>query len=94
MRQTYFLDDWTEISNINPVEFVREVERRYPDMPKEDRLFISLVKEGSKKRKPSGGKKQIKSTKPDDTEWTVKPYSNYLINVLRNVVKHKLEVHK
>ncbi|MHB1440011.1 MAG: hypothetical protein ACYCSO_05085 [Cuniculiplasma sp.] len=96
MTQTYFIDsdDWTAISRESPEEFVREVERKYTNMPKEVRLFISLIKNGEKAGKEFAKRRypSVNSIKPGD--WIVEPYSSYLINVLRNVVKNKLEVQK
>jgi hypothetical protein len=91
MIQTHFLDDWTDIAQSDPIAFVREVEKRYPNMPKEVRLFISLVKNGEKAGKAFSNKRYASLNVIKMGDWIVDPYSNYLINVLRNVVKHKLE---
>lgn len=88
MIQMHFgVDDWTDLSTESPIEFIREVERRYPDMPGIFRKFISLVKEGrvagkefSRKAYPS-----LESIRPGD--WIIRPYQQNMIDVLKDCIK-------
>ena len=81
------IDDWLDLAHESPAEFVREVERRYPDMPMIFRRFISLIKEGeragqefTRKRYPS-----LESIRPGD--WIVRPYQKYMVGLLKECVK-------
>ena len=88
MIQMHFgIEDWTDLSHEAPEEFVREIERRYPDMPGTFRKFISLVKDGrmagkefSRKTYPS-----LESIRPGD--WIVRPYQQNMIDVLKDCIK-------
>lgn len=93
MTQTYFInsDDWTAISEESPEEFVREVERRYPKMPVEVKKYIDLVKNGAKAGKEFQKRRYPKVGGIRQGDWIVEPYSKYLVQVLRSVVKKKLE---
>ena len=88
MIQMHFgIDDWTDLAHESPEEFIREVERRYPKMPEMFRKFISLVKEGEKAGKEFSRKKypSMESIKPGD--WIVRPYQEYMVDVLKKCVK-------
>jgi hypothetical protein len=93
MTQTYFIEsnDWTDIAEESPQEFVREVERRYPHMPMEVKKYIDLVKKGAKAGKEFQQRRypKVGGIRPGD--WIIEPYSPYLVQVLRSVVKKKLE---
>lgn len=88
MIQMHFgIEDWLDLSREAPEEFIKEIERRFPDMPRNFRKFISLVKEGrlagkefSRKSYPS-----LESIKPGD--WIVRPYQTNMVELLKECVK-------
>jgi len=77
-----FAGNWMDLSLTNPKEFIDEVERRYHLTP-DFRNFINLVREGAKADK----KLATKRSPWHVGDWIVKPYSPYLIGVLRKAVE-------
>ena len=77
-----FSDNWMDLSLSNPREFIEEIERRYI-LTEDFKLFISLIKNGSK-----ADKKQATKRSPWNTgDWIVEPYSPYLIRTLRKAIE-------
>ena len=77
-----FSDNWMDLSLTNPKEFIDEIERRYNLTP-DFKNFIHLVIEGAK-----ADKKQATKKSPWNVgDWIVKPYSPYLVQVLRKAVE-------
>ena len=88
MIQMHFgIEDWLDLSREAPEEFIREIERRYPDMPRIFRSFVTLIKNGDKAGKEFSRKSypSLESIKPGD--WIVKPYQTNMVNLLRDCVK-------
>jgi hypothetical protein len=77
-----FSDNWVDLSQTNPKEFINEVVRRY-NLSDDFKNFIHLIREGAKADKYQATKKS--PWHPGD--WIVKPYSPYLIGVLRKAVE-------
>lgn len=77
-----FSDNWMDLSISNPKEFIGEVERRYI-LSEDFKLFISLIKNGSKADKKQATKRSLWNV----GDWIVKPYSPYLVGVLRKAVE-------
>ena len=74
-----FSDNWTELANRYPEEFVKEVERRY-HLDRDWKIFVRITKEGHRADKSFSGKRC--PIKPG--EWIVRPYSSVRIN---NILK-------
>ena len=88
MIQMHFgIEDWLDLSREAPEEFVREIERRYPDMPRIFRSFVALIKNGDKAGKEFSRRvyPSLESIRPGD--WIVKPYQTNMVNLLRDCVK-------
>lgn len=77
-----FSDNWMDLSVTNPREFVEEVERRHV-LTEDFKRFISLIKDGSK----ADRKLATKRSPWHPGDWIVKPYSPYLIQVLRKAIE-------
>ena len=77
-----FSDNWMDLANRYPEEFVKEVERRYL-LDRDWRLFIKATKEGHRADK-SFSRKGC-PIKPG--EWIVRPYSNYRIEIILKAIK-------
>lgn len=76
-----FSDNWKDLSETDPVAFVDEVELRFV-LTRDFRNFISLIRNGS--RADKSFQKSKSGFRPGD--WIVRPYSPYLIRVLRKAV--------
>jgi len=77
-----FSENWMDLSLTNPKEFIDEVERRYHLTP-DFRNFINLVREGAK-----ADRTVAKKGSPWHVgDWIVRPYSPYLVKVLRKAVE-------
>lgn len=77
-----FSDNWLDLSKTDPAAFVDEVEHRF--ITTEDfGKFISLIRKGAKADKSFQRSKT--GLRPGD--WIVKPYSPYLVNVLRKAIE-------
>ena len=88
MIQMHFgIEDWLDLSHESPEEFIREVERRYPDMPVIFKKYLSLIKEGERAGKEFSRKKypSMETIRPGD--WIVRPYQKYMIEALKECVK-------
>lgn len=83
-----FSDNWMDLANRYPEEFVKEVERRYV-LDRDWKVFIRITKEGHRADK-SFNRKGC-PIKP--SEWIVKPYSPMRIqNILMAIEKGRLKV--
>ena len=76
-----FSENWKDLSLTDPAAFVDEIEARYA-ISGDFRRFIDLVRNGSKADKTF--QKARNGIKPGD--WIVKPYSPYLLQILRMAV--------
>ena len=88
MIQMHFgIDDWTDLASESPAEFIREVERRYPNMSHVFRSFVALIKNGDKAGKEFSRKTypSLESIRPGD--WIVRPYQQNMIDVLKDCIK-------
>ena len=82
-----FSDNWTELANRYPEEFVKEVERRY-HLDRDWKIFIKITKEGHRADKSFSGKRS--PIKPG--EWIVRPYSQLRIaNILKAIKSGRLK---
>ena len=88
MIQMHFgIEDWLDLAREAPEEFIKEIERRYPDMPRIFRSFVALIKNGDKAGKEFSRRvyPSLESIRPGD--WIVKPYQTNMVNLLRDCVK-------
>ena len=88
MIQMHFgIEDWLDLSMEAPEEFIREIERRYPDMPHIFRSFVTLIKNGDKAGKEFSRKSypSLSSIRPGD--WIVRPYQANMVELLKKCVK-------
>jgi len=76
-----FSDNWMDLSLTNPKVFVDEVVRRY-DLNEDFKNFIRLIREGAKADRYQATKKSPWHV----GDWIVRPYSPYLVHVLRKAV--------
>ena len=82
-----FSDNWMDLSITDPKAFVDEVEVRYK-LTTDFRKFIDLIRNGAKADRSF--QKAKCGIRPGD--WIVRPYSPYLVSVLRKAVeKGRLE---
>ena len=82
-----FSDNWTELANRYPEEFVKEVERRY-HLDRDWKIFVRITKEGHRADKSFSGKRC--PIKPG--EWIVRPYSPMRIaNILKAIKSGRLK---
>ena len=77
-----FSENWMDLAQRYPKEFIEEVERRY-DLDRDWKIFIRITKEGCRADKSFNRKgSQIK---PGD--WLVRPYSKYRIQQVLKAIK-------
>ena len=82
-----FSDNWTELANRYPEEFVKEVERRY-HLDRDWKIFIRITKEGHRADKSFS----IKRCPIKPGEWIVRPYSPMRIaNILKAIESGRLK---
>ena len=82
-----FSDNWTELANRYPEEFVKEVERRY-HLDRDWKIFIRITKEGHRAEKSFSRKRS--PIQPG--EWIVRPYSPLRIaNILKAIESGRLK---
>ncbi len=77
-----FSENWMDISVTDPVAFVDEVQARYA-VTGDFKKFIELIRNGQKADRSF--QKAKNGIKPGD--WIVRPYSPYLVQILRMAVK-------
>jgi len=77
-----FSENWMDLFLTNPKEFVSEVVRRY-NLNDDFRNFIRLIREGAKADKYQATKRSPWHV----GDWIVRPYSPYLVNILRKAVE-------
>ncbi len=84
-----FSENWTELANRYPEEFVKEVERRYV-LDRDWKIYIKITKEGHRADKSFSGKRC--PIKPG--EWIVRPYSDYRIEIILKAIRRGRLVEK
>ncbi len=77
-----FSDNWMDLSITDPKAFVDEVEARYK-LTADFRKFIDLIRNGAKADRSF--QKARCGIRPGD--WIVRPYSPYLVGILRKAVE-------
>ena len=77
-----FSDNWMDLSLSDPRAFVDEVVRRFV-LSGDFKHFIDLIRNGAKADKSF--LKAKNGIKPGD--WIVRPYSPYLVSVLRKAIE-------
>ena len=81
-----FSDNWMDLAQRYPKEFIEEVERRY-FLDEDWKIFIRITREGHRADKSFSGKRS--PIRPG--EWIIKPYSPIRIrNILRAIEKGRL----
>jgi hypothetical protein len=82
-----FSDNWTELANRYPEEFVKEVERRY-HLDRDWKIFSKITKEGNRADKSFSRKR----CPIQPGEWIVMPYSPLRIaNILKAIESGRLK---
>ena len=77
-----FSDSWMDLPITDPEAFVNEVEQRY-SLNEDFRRFIDLIRKGAKADRSF--QKARCGIRPGD--WIVRPYSPYLVSILRKSVE-------
>ena len=82
-----FSENWMDLAQRYPDEFVKEVERRY-NRDRDWKIFIRITKEGNRADKSFSGKR----CPIQPGEWIVRPYSQLRIaNILKAIESGRLK---